>query len=136
MYLTIILLILSSAVLIFFAREFAEAFRTVFAVPGVKLVLPLLLVTQLIFWIEPWFLFAIQSLCDFLLLLQQSLASFFLVSRITQFLTQAIVICLLTVLPVWILDAWSFRRTFKPFPYKPILAAMLWLMWVILCLFY
>ena len=136
MYLTIILLILTSAVLIFFAREFAEAFRTIFAVPGVKLVLPLILVTQLLFWIEPLFLFAIQSLCDFLLLLQQSLASFFPVSRITQFLTQAIVICLLTLLPVWVIDAWSLRRTFKPFPYKPILAAMLWLMWVILCLFY
>ena len=45
--------------------------------------------------------------------------------------SQATGLWLLAMLPIWILDAWSFRKTYKTFSYKAILSALLWLLWAI-----
>ena len=53
------------------------------------------------------------------------------VNPLMRIASQATGLWLLAMLPIWILDAWSFRKTYKTFSYKAILSALLWLLWAI-----
>lgn len=131
MLVTMTLIILSAATLVFFAEEFASAVKRLFAIPGVKLLLPLILVSYLLSG-EPEVLSLLRALRDFFDLLSQGMASFLPEYSILRMACQVLALWLLTSLPVWIADAWTWRKTFKPFPYKGIFEAMLWLLWAIL----
>ena len=133
MLFTVALLILCSAIIIFFSQEFAAVFKKMFALPGVKILLPLLVLTQLLFSMESWTLFFLVGIHRFFNLLSQGLSSFLPANPLVFMASQIMSLWLLTVLPGWIFNAWSLRKTFKPFPHSVFLGVMLWLLWVILC---
>lgn len=132
MLVTMTLIILGSAILVFFSQEIASAFEKLFAIPGVKLLLPLILVTALLLHAEPWVFSFLLVLHDFFDLLSQGLAYFLPDNSIMRMACQAVGLWLLAIVPVWILDAFSLRRAFISFPYNAIFGTMLWLLWAVL----
>ncbi|OGV49974.1 MAG: hypothetical protein A3F46_04085 [Legionellales bacterium RIFCSPHIGHO2_12_FULL_42_9] len=134
MLVTMALVILGSAILVTFSQEFASAFKKLFAFPGVKLLLPPILLTKLVIVAEPWLLLFLLAMHDFFNLLSQGLASFLPDNLMMRMTCQVIGLWLLAILPVWMLDAWCWRRTFKSFHYSVIFGTMLWLVWAILSL--
>ena len=64
---TLTLLICSVAIVVFFAQEFLDALKKIFQFPGVKLFVPLILVSSLIaryeLW-ERWLLFRINMILN------------------------------------------------------------------------
>lgn len=66
MYITVMLIALSAAILVFFSQEFSQMFRAIFAIPGVKLLLPLFLVSWLVEDHEAWGLWFLLRIKDML----------------------------------------------------------------------
>lgn len=53
------LVLLSCTILVFFSQEFAASFKKLFALPGVRLLLPLIVVTALIVYYDAWALWTL-----------------------------------------------------------------------------
>ena len=136
MLVTMVLVILGSAILVSFSQEFALAFNKLFAIPGVKLLLPAILVTKLLIFAEPFVSLSLLAMRDFLDLISQGLAYFLPDNSMMRMGCQAVGLWVLAVLPVWLLEAWSWRKTFRSFPYNGILGTMLWLVWAVLFVLY
>ena len=65
MYFKIALVILLSSTAVFFSREFGEAFKKTWSIPGVKLLLPLLVATGLFYDPQPWLIVTLLTIHDF-----------------------------------------------------------------------
>ncbi len=124
------LVILSAAILVFFADECVALLKKLFAIPGVTLFLPFILATNLLFFVEDEVTSLLEVMYDFLMLLSQGMASFLPDYSWAHKACQAIALALLSILPVWIADAWSWRKTFNFFPYPILLGTVVWLVWV------
>lgn len=130
--LTLALVVAFSAIILFFAKEFGDMFKKLFAVRGAKLFLPLVGATFLIVLYEPWIYFALvyvkQVLLDFIAF----------AARLFPFKTGAIslvsiaLFMILALVPTWAINIWHIRKTNLPFPYSNVLSAIIWLLAVIL----
>jgi hypothetical protein len=123
------------AIAVAFSREIGAFVKKLFSVWGVSLMLPLTLVTGLLVIYEPW----IQAV---LLYLGLSLSrSIELGSQMLPFSSGAseviaiLLVLLLTLLPLWALNAWSLRQTREPYRFSIVTGAMIWLFLVSLLSF-
>ena len=61
MELTIALVFLGSAIVVFFANEFSHVFKKIWAIPGVKLLLPLCVLSWVVVVYEAWGYWLLQK---------------------------------------------------------------------------
>lgn len=127
----IALLILFSAVCVFFSREFGDASKKIWRIPGLKLVLPMLIVTLVFVYFQSVIIFLLLAMHRFFDLLQQGFAWFLPSGVVFHAMIDIMTLWLLVILPLWIVDAWSLRNKFKPFTHRISLGVMVWLLWVI-----
>lgn len=130
--LTLALVVAFSAIILFFAKEFGDLFKKLFAIPGAKLFLPLIGVTFLVALYEPWVYFALfyvkKALHDFIYYLVALLP--FRKGAIS--LVSIILFMTLALVPAYAMNKWRIHKTNLPFPHGKFLSAMLWLFTVIL----
>jgi hypothetical protein len=130
--LTLALVVAFSAIILFFAKEFGDLFKKIFAIPGAKLFLPLIGVTLLLTLYEPWVYFALfymkKVLHDFISFVVSLLP--FRKGAIS--LVSIVLFMALALLPAYAMNVWRIHKTNLPFPHSKFLSAMLWLFTVIL----
>ncbi|WP_028388279.1 hypothetical protein [Legionella fairfieldensis] len=125
--LTVALVVLTCSIIVFFSQEFVNFFKKLFAIPGMTLFLPLLLITALLVYYEPWFswiLSIIQTIFDKLVVAIANVLSF---HRGVKYVASVLVLWSLSVLPVWIIDVWYKRKTYHAFSYSYLISTVIWL---------
>ncbi|KTC86035.1 MULTISPECIES: hypothetical protein [Legionella] len=130
--LTIALVVLASSIVVFFAKEFSDFFKKVFAIPGMTLILPLLLVTALIVNFENWVYLGLAHIQTFLLSLSTKLASWMPFRLGANYVANILVLMGFSFLPVLGLQYWVKRKSYHSFPYTGLTITVLWLFFAVL----
>lgn len=128
MVLTLIFAILGTFVFLFFLQEVMAAWQKLWSKPAVKLLLPLIVVTWILFRNQVLFIWFLWWIAVFYLKLTQGFAYFVPLNWVTQMLTGTLALWLFAILPAWILDALHFRKVFTSSPHSPFVSAMLWIL--------
>lgn len=121
MPITLTLIIVGTAILGLFSQEFIHVFKRIFAIPGVKLFLPLLLVS---FIVERYVLWGWKGLTLMqlgLFALKEHLHHLMPFDRGALFVTQVFILVILANTPIWI-TRYLTRK-------KPLSKAILWVYW-------
>ena len=132
MFSTLLLVVFCSAILVFFSREFGAFFKKIFAIPGVKLLLPLLLVTGLIVYFETWVLFGLLYLKIALHNLQAFIEAILPFKMGAESTASIIILFGLTLLPVYALNFHSKRKTYEAFKHSVMVSIIIWLLLAII----
>lgn len=112
MLFTLAAVVLSTSIAVFFSKEFAGVYRKIIAVPGAKLLLPLIIASWLIETYEPfelWFLLKCKEGFHYLLFQLSALTT------LNQNSAQIIQLFILATFPFLVLRALELRRK-KPVP--------------------
>jgi len=128
MYITLILAVLFTAIVVFFSQEFINMFKKIFAIPGAKLILPLMLASWLVEYFEDWLLWILLGIKNALHQVVYWLNALIPFERGSISIAHTILLFLLASLPVWILIAVvKYKGKYDPWPYTYELGAILWL---------
>ncbi|KTD20534.1 Uncharacterised protein [Legionella lansingensis] len=126
MLLTLALLVLFCAIVVFFSNEFANFFKKLFAIRGMKLLLPLILATTLIVLYEHWVSWGVLYARWLLHVAVTTMANRFPFPG-SLLITKILILMVLAVLPVVVIDFLEKRRRFEPFRYSFITSMIIWL---------
>lgn len=133
MLLTLALVVLCSAIIVFFSQEFSGFLKKIFSIPGVKIFLPLALASLIVEAYEAWgywFLFRFQVAFHQII---YKLAMMMPFKTGALAFARFLILFLLAGLPIWIAKLRAQqkgRRHPQPFVYH--VSLMLWLIGVIL----
>ncbi len=125
--LTIALVVFGCAIMVFFSKEFGNSIKKIFSIPGMKLLLPLILVSFFIIFFKfevLWFLTKLQA---FLFALVQNLSSLLPFQNIDYPLANILVLMGLSALPVLAINLWYKRKTYHPYKYIGLTMTVIWL---------
>ena len=136
MYLTLTLIILGSAVFVFFAEEFAAGFKTIFKMPVINVLLPILIATSLLMRFSLYASYVLTLLDVGLNRLVHGVYYFMPAYTFFWMVSQMIVLCLLTLLPGWILETWTFRRVLQHSPHVSMLNVVMFIILASLFVFF
>lgn len=127
MLLTLAILVFFASIIVFFSQEFIRMFKRIFAIWGAKTIIPLAVASWAVFTFDYWFLWAIyyykellQRSCDFLTELMPFQQGAALVAAI-------ILLTVISVAPVYFLDLFLRKRTYKHYKYPYVTSTMIWL---------
>ncbi|KTD03275.1 hypothetical protein OQJ19_02095 [Fluoribacter gormanii] len=132
MLLTLALVVLFSAITVFFSEEFIKAFKKLFAIKGAKLLIPMFVASWFIYTFNFWFLWGIFYAREIL----HDVLNFLV--RIMPFEKGAVSVVLvfmltvLSVVPVLILDVLSRRKNFKGYQHPYVASGLIWILSVFL----
>jgi hypothetical protein len=124
---TIALVVFACAIVVFFSKEFGNSIKKIMSIPGMKLILPLLLVTYLLVFFEPEVLWCLTKLQAMLLLLTQNLASILPFENMANATANLLVLMSLALLPVLAVNIWYKRKTYYPLPYAGLIITLIWI---------
>lgn len=130
--LSMIVLVFLGAIFVIFSDYFQEQIKKIFAIQGVALVLPLLLMTLLVVDVEPYLLIVLLYIKLGLTEAISFLCKTIPLKACNFFLMPATLILTLTLSPVLIIKKLKARKLIIPFDYGGIVALMLWLFFIIL----
>ncbi|KTD66428.1 hypothetical protein [Legionella shakespearei] len=127
MYLTLALVVLVAAIVVLFSQEFIQLFKKILTIKGAKLVLPLLIVSWLVFTFDYWVLWGIYYYGTVL----NSITAF--LSNLLPFQTGAyplVMILLLTaisVVPVILWEHYLWKQNYKHYQYPYLTSTLIWI---------
>lgn len=124
---TIALVVFACAIVVFFSREFGNSIKKIMSVPGMKLILPLFLVTFVLVYFEPEVLWSLTKLQAMLLLLTQNLAFILPFGKMANATANLLVLMCLSLLPVLAINLWYKRKTYYPLPYAGLTITLIWI---------
>ncbi|MBN9231250.1 MAG: hypothetical protein BGO90_03620 [Legionella sp. 40-6] len=134
MLLTLALVVICASIMVFFSQEFMRTFKRIFALPGARLLLPILFASWLVYTFDYWVLWAVfyyrETLFTGLHFLEGILPAY-------AWTLPAIVVCLIwcvTILPVLALDYYYRRKSHHGYPYPMITSAIIFIVTAILLL--
>lgn len=134
MFMTLLLLILGAAILIFFSTEFAGMAKRILDLPGMKLCLPLVLISWLIeryaFWVLWGLLWLQKGLWD----TQAYLSEVFSFSRFKMEMAQGSLLLLAAMIPFLLLRWLKKRKPYNPSNRIWFYSTLVWLVVAILLL--
>ncbi|KTD41984.1 hypothetical protein [Legionella parisiensis] len=128
MLLTLALVVLLSAILVFFSEEFIKAFKKLFAIKGAKLFIPIFAASWLIYTFTFWCLWAIFYMREILQVIEDFLVRIMPFQNIAVPVVLIFMLTFLSVVPVLILDILSRRKKFKGYKYPYITSGIIWLL--------
>lgn len=121
MFVTLVLLVLGAAIVVFFSEEFAGLIKKAAHVPGVKLFVPLFIASWLVVSFEYWLWRALFYLHQFIAFDVDLLMKLLPFQWGAEKTAQIINLALMTLAPV-LLFAWLYkRRHHRPFAYMGLL---------------
>jgi len=125
--LIVALLVLICSITVMFSQEFGRLFKKIFAIPGMKLILPLAVLTTLIVNYEDWVLWSLIKSQNFLLDLTILLANGMPFDTGAASIANILVLIALTLLPVFAFNVWYQRKNYHLFPYSYLVSTVIWL---------
>lgn len=127
MLLTLALVVFIGSIFVFFSQEFVRTLQRLFGIKGAKLVLPLAIVSWLVFNFDYWFLWAIYYIREVLRGLLAAVA--WLIPWHIGSISIALIVflTLISVVPIIVLDFVMRKRTYKTFPYPYLASTLLWI---------
>ena len=132
MLLTLALVILFGAILVFFSEEYGKTIKKLFAIKGAKLIIPLFVVSWLIFSFDFWVLWAILYLRDMLHAVLNFLVQIMPFQKWAVQVVQVFMLTFLSVVPVLILNFISQKKTFKSYKHPYLTSGIIWILSVVL----
>lgn len=132
--LALLIILCSGAILCFFSQEFLDLLKRIFAVKGATTILPLALASSIIYYNLDLVLFGLYSIHAYLRDLLHWIMYLIPYKSQAHSIAMIIELVLISVVPVLLLNAYSYRKTHKPYPYPYWTSTFLWLFSVILLL--
>lgn len=132
MLLTLALVVLFGAILVFFSEEFGKTIKKLFAIKGAKLIIPLFVVSWLIFSFDFWVLWAILYLRDMLHAVLNFLVQIMPFQKWAVQVVQVFMLTFLSVVPVLILNFISQKKTYKSYKHPHLTSGVIWILSVVL----
>ncbi|MBA3537331.1 MAG: hypothetical protein H0T84_12115 [Tatlockia sp.] len=124
---TIALVVFACAIAVFFSKEFGNSIKKLMSIPGMKLLLPLFLVTFLLVYFEPEVLWCLTKLQAMILVLTQNIASILPFEKFANATAGLLVLMSLTFLPVLAINIWYKRKTYYPLPFAGLTITLIWI---------
>ena len=129
----IVLVVLCTAIVVFFAQEFARLFKKIAAIPGVMLLVPLAFASWVVEYYEDWGLWLLLLFKNGLHQLIHWLDEHLPPQLVAVSFSHILQLCLLAGLPVWILLVVAkSRKRYEPWPYTYQIGTALWIVGAIL----
>lgn len=124
---TLAAVVFCATIFVFFSQEFVNLFKKILAIPGAKLILPLALASWLVYHAYPWILRPIYRYKILLNTLVDFFSSMLPLGRLSLYMSTILVLTVLSVLPVFLLDLFFIKKTYKSYPYPYLTSTFLWL---------
>lgn len=134
MLVTLTLVILLAAIIVFFSQEFIQIFKTIFAIKGVMLFLPLFIVSWLIFTFDYWTLQVISYCQQILSEILTFLVSIMPFSFMAEHVSLIMILTSVSVLPVYLLDLIMRKKYFKGYQYPNVTSIIIFIITALLLL--
>ncbi len=125
--LTISLVVFVCAIVVFFSKEFGNTIKKIMSIPGMKLILPLAIVTLVIVYLEAEVLWCLTKLQLIVLVVRDKLAHLLPLQRMANYLATLLVLMSLSFLPVVAIDYWYRRKSIHGFRYINLTIVLIWL---------
>ncbi|ARG96728.1 hypothetical protein [Legionella micdadei] len=131
--LTVALVVLISSIVVFFSKEFGDLFKKLFAIPGMKLFLPLIFATGLVAYYESWVYLGLTKFQDVLLGLVEKLASWMPFRKGASDAVKILALMVFSFLPVMAIDFWiKKKKSYDSFRYAGLTITIVWLFLAVL----
>lgn len=127
MLITLALVVLFAAIMVFFSQEFIRTFKKIFAIKGAKLVLPLAAASWLVYNFDYWCLWVLYYIREVLNYLISLLSHIMPFHQYARSLSMIVLLTILSVVPVLVIDVIHRRRTYKPFAYPYLTSTLIWI---------
>lgn len=132
MYATLALVIIGFAIAVFFSQEFAKLFKKIFAVPGMRLVLPLFLLTTLIVYYEEIVFLGLSFIQSNFHAFSRKLAAMLPFNKAALALVKIFLLVIFSLIPVLGLTYWMRKKMHQPFNYSYLTSSLIWIFCAIL----
>lgn len=127
MLFTLTLVILLGAIAVFFSQEFLGIIKKIFAVKGVKLFLPLLVASWLVFSFGGWLVLMLTYYRETLVKIVTISVSILPLPQIAGYVALVMVLTLVSVLPVYLIDLFMRKRSYKSYAYPQITSLLIFI---------
>ena len=132
MLLTLALVVLGCAIVVFFSQEFGKLAKKILAYPGAKLILPITMASALVAAFEPWVLIVLLKIKAGLHYLAACIEAILPFTTGATVLANFILLLALTLLPVFAINALTQRKSYLPFQYPFLVSTLIWIFVTIL----
>lgn len=126
------MIVLCTAIIGFFSKEFIHFFTWLFSIPSVKLVVPLLMVSLIVESYVLWGWWGLSSLHSLLSSVEQKLSHLLPFQSGVMFVSRVILLTLLACIPMWIAKFTARKKPISNAPYYARrVSALVWVVSVI-----
>ena len=126
MSITLVLIVLVSAIVMFFSQEFSALFKKIGKIKGIVLIVPLFIASWLILLFDEWTRQGVYYSSSLLNKTASFIARFIPFEKSALLLSQIILLTFLSVAPILLLE-WHLRRKYyKEYPFPYLLSAFIW----------
>ena len=127
MVLNILLLLILPAIIVFFIDEIGATIKKYGSIPVLALCIPLFIASSLILHFYMYFFLGLLAINHFFVKIVHGTVHFLPKYPIMKSIAEVCILWILTVLPSWILEAWSLRHRYEPFPYSKMISVIVWI---------
>lgn len=122
------LIVVGCSIVVFFSQEFGNAFKKLFAIRGMKLLLPLILTTALIVYYEHWVLWGLLHFQTILQGCVTLFAGWLPFQTGASSVAKVLILFVSSILPVFALHVWLKKKTYQSFKHAYVTSTMIWLL--------
>lgn len=122
------LVVLGCSIVVFFSQEFGNFFKKIFAVPGMKLLLPLILASAVVVDYNNWILWGLLLFKAFLHRFSTMLASWMPFHTGADIVANVLILAGFSILPVLAINFWVKKKTYRSFQYAYLTSTIIWLL--------
>lgn len=134
MLVTLALLVICASIAVFFSQEFTRTYKKIMKIKGAALLLPLVLASMIVYN----FIYVLLSVLIYVKdILQKLITWTSILCPCNQWaapLATILVISVLSVLPVYVLNYLSRKKTYQPYKYPYLTSLFIWIVLVMLVL--
>lgn len=124
---TLALIVLVAAITVFFSQELIKFLKKIFAIKGAQLFLPLAIASWAVYTFDYWFLWAIYYYRECLNTIQSYLVYLIPIPNYSHTVALIILLTSASVIPVFVWDKATRKRSFKWYVYPYVASTILWI---------
>ncbi|BCA96311.1 hypothetical protein TUM19329_26720 [Legionella antarctica] len=127
MLFTLAAVVFCAAIFVFFSQEFIRVFKKIFAIKGAILILPLVVASCVVYNFNDLVYLVIYYYRDVLHAMLSFLTWIIPFGQVSSSVASIILLTLISTVPVFLLDWYLRRKTYKPYPYPYLTSTLIWL---------
>ena len=127
MFFTLALVVLIAAIITLFSKEFIGIFKKIMDIKGAPIFLPLIVASGLVLVFDYWVLLAVYFYREFLSKLINGLIWLMPFGSYSYYIAAILVLTFISVVPVFLLDWYWVKKTYKPYPFATLTIAFIWI---------